>query len=86
MSGIQKLLDNRWVVTILRGVDGTYCAIARRPGQRIVDVIPKIKLVNNELECVDDGVPSQCAVGATPDEAFGQLVDSVFGLGKEVTP
>ena len=84
---LYRLLDNRWLLTILKQVDGQYLAFARRPGQSSRTVLPQVGLDPNDHEKlvdISDGIPRQNAAGATPAEAVAKLAESVFGLGESV--
>ncbi len=84
---IYRLLDNRWLVTILKQVDGQYLAFARRPGQSVKKVLPQVGLDpdnHEKLIGISDGIPRQNATAATPSEACAKLAESVFGLGASI--
>jgi hypothetical protein len=80
---LYRLLDNRWLITILKQVDGQYLAFARNPGQPPREVLPQVGLDPDDktkLVNTSEGIPRQHAVAATVTEAVAKLADSVFGL------
>lgn len=85
-NALCRLLDNRWMVLVHRGVDGRYYAYAKKPfRQTWADVLPQWEpdtdMFNNPILVKEsDGIPSQCASGDTPDAALSELCDKVFGL------
>lgn len=84
---LYRLLDNRWLLSILKQVDGQYLAFARRPRQSSRKVLPQVGVDPDDctkLIYVSKGIPRQNAAGATPAEAVARLAESVFGLRETV--
>lgn len=84
---LKRLLDNGWIVTVLRSVDRRYCATARRKDQSTKDVFGEFGVAfgsDGEPQLVrkSQGIPSQRADGDEPDEALASLAAKVFGLGE----
>lgn len=82
-TNLQKLLDNGWIVHLMRNVTRGYSAYATRRGQSLKEVMPKITSHDGEtLACVNEGKPSQCAHSETVDAAIEQVCEQLFASGR----
>lgn len=90
---IQKLLDNRWEVTMFRSVDGKYTAAAKRPfKEQWKDIFEVVNQQGHPTGYPTDDfermnykgprMPHRIASGETPNEALSKLVDQVLGLAE----
>ncbi len=84
----QKLLDNGWMIHLMRQVDLKYSAAARRPGEKMSDIYQMVDENGTPLpmgpemleRSVGPRMPHRIFVADTPDAAIDGLVDQMLGL------
>lgn len=75
---LDELLDRRYIVTLQKGVDGQYHAMARHIHETTADVLGIFDTVDGELIKSTPGKPMQTAFSHTATEAIANLL---YGIG-----
>ncbi len=78
---LELLLDASWHVHVWKQVDGKYIAVAARRGEKLVEILPTVDIIEGDTLLgtedrfvkTSEGAPSQFATANSPGVAIKEL-------------